>query len=296
MEYKLQKGSTDGLLVVFSPINIPKGKFGFSKYLRDEKRNVLFFNTENTWYVDCIEEMAEIVEATISNLNTKQVVFYGASMGGYAALRVGGKYPQYPTFVFGAELNLYMPKSLSQKHSTLKYEFQDIRYFKGLDFSNTVILFGVFEPVDLLQYIESLKYNFYSSIPVQSPHAVHEELYYRELIRPLTDSTSCAEFVENLPTNFTDIGTPISEASLLYQMYTDNNALTDKFNLQRIKSIEHPASFWIQLLACQRNRNLGEVLSLALQMEEYFQSRSNGFTMPNKFEKQVTKIIESLSN
>jgi hypothetical protein len=33
---------------VFSPINIPKGKFIFTRFFSDTEQHVLFFNCENT--------------------------------------------------------------------------------------------------------------------------------------------------------------------------------------------------------------------------------------------------------
>ena len=43
MEHFLQVGSKDELIVVFSPINIPKGKCGLSRFFVQDVRNVLFF-------------------------------------------------------------------------------------------------------------------------------------------------------------------------------------------------------------------------------------------------------------
>ena len=39
--------------------------------------------------------MYDIVRSTIEDLNPEGVVFYGASMGGYAAMRIGGLFPQH---------------------------------------------------------------------------------------------------------------------------------------------------------------------------------------------------------
>lgn len=66
MEHRLKLGVKNELLVVFSPINIPKGKFGFTRFFSDLKQHVLFFNCENTWYVDCIDEMKSAFEDAVS--------------------------------------------------------------------------------------------------------------------------------------------------------------------------------------------------------------------------------------
>ena len=91
--------------------------------------------------------MYDIVRSTIEDLNPEGVVFYGASMGGYAAMRIGGLFPQHPSFIFGSEISLYMPGSLSQKHATIKQEEVNIADYKNLDLSNTVALFGSTNPL-----------------------------------------------------------------------------------------------------------------------------------------------------
>jgi len=42
LQYMLQLGENKCLMVVFSPINIPKGKFGFSRFFSDSSDNILF--------------------------------------------------------------------------------------------------------------------------------------------------------------------------------------------------------------------------------------------------------------
>ena len=88
-----------------------------------------------------------------------------------------------------------------------------------LDFSNTVALFGIYEPVDLIQYEFSLGLGFYATLPVRSPHAVHEEFYYRDLIEQLATSTTCSGFVESIPLNFIDLNPPTQHSGLLYSTY-----------------------------------------------------------------------------
>jgi len=247
MEYYLRKGRLPELIIVFSPVNIPTGKFGFSRYLKNEARHILFFNCENTWYVDCIDEMHSIVLQVIEELTPEHVVFYGASMGGYAAMRIGGLFPEYPSFIFGSEIKLYIPGSLSQKQATIKMDNVDLTGFEELDFSNTVALFGIYEPIDLIQYKISLDLGFHSTIPVRSPHAVHEELYYRELSEKLTQSRTCEEFVNNIPINFYDENTPLEQADSLYQMFFNYKLNNSKEKLELIQNINHPTAYWVLL-------------------------------------------------
>jgi hypothetical protein len=295
MEHFIKEGKLDELLIVFSPINIPSGKFGFSRYFKDDERTILFFNCQNTWYVDCIEEMLQIVENTLQKFSPLGVVFYGASMGGYAAARIGGMYPQYPTFLFGPEVRLYIEGSLSWKHATIKNDNVDLNYYTKLDFSNTVVLFGIYEPIDLIQYKESINLGFFTSIPIKSPHAVHEEFYYRNTIRSLSNSRTCKEFVSNIPQEYVDCNPPTDSANLLYntyfQKYTSdllsNSGLGD---FEQLLSIDHPAAYWVILRDAGRTRNKELLISTKTKLLDYFNfDNSSGFEMPEKIQKEIVR-------
>lgn len=295
MQYQLRGGIIPELIIVFSPVNIPDGKFGFSRYLKNEPRHVLFFNCQNTWYVDCIDEMHSVVLRVIGELNPKNVVFYGASMGGYAAMRIGGLFPEYPSFIFGSELKLYMPGSLSQKQATIKMKNVDLRGFEELDFSNTVALFGIYDPIDMIQYKISLDLGFHSSIPVRSPHAVHEELYYRGLSEKLTRSKTCEEFVNNIPSNFIDVNTPLEQADFFYEMFFNYKLNNSKENLDLIKNIKHPTAYWVYLKTVLYTKDNTVLNKIESDLILYFNEESEGYTMPAKFDKQISAIRKDLS-
>jgi hypothetical protein len=294
MEYRLEKRLDCGLIVVFSPINIPKGKFGFSRFFEEEKRSVLFFNCENTWYVDCIEEMKEVIDSVLNRLKPSSVVFYGASMGGYAAMRIGGLYPKYPTFLFGPELELYIPGSLSHKNATIRQDNVNILAHTNLDLSNTVVLFGIYEPIDLKQYQISLELNFYATIAVKSPHAVHEELYYRNLVRPLANSTSCTEFIENLPSGFIDLEPLVEYSNIFYNLFFFSKKETQQNDVRILKKIHHPSSYWVLLKLALRFKDFKLVLYVEEKLTQYFLEFSKNFTMPPKFHKQINNIKSQL--
>ena len=296
MEFHLRKGRLPELIIVFSPVNIPTGKFGFSRYLKNEARHILFFNCENTWYVDCIDEMHSIVLQVIEELTPEHVVFYGASMGGYAAMRIGGLFPEYPSFIFGSEIKLYIPGSLSQKQATIKMNNVDLTEFEELDFSNTVALFGIYEPIDLIQYKISLDLGFHSTIPVRSPHAVHEELYYRELSEKLTQSRTCEEFVNNIPINFYDENTPLEHADFFYEMFFNYKLNNSKEKLGIIENIDHPTAYWVLLKTVLYTKNSSELNKIERNIIRYFEEESEGYSMPAKFPKQISSIRKKLFN
>jgi len=294
MEHELIQRSSEELLVVFSPINIPKGKFGFSRFFAKEKRNVLFFNCENTWYVDCIQEIEKIVESVLNDLNPKNVVFYGASMGGYAAARIGGQYPQYPSYLFGPELELYIPGSLSDKNASIKQHNVDISCFEHLDFSNTVVLFGIYEPIDLKQYQISLNLDFFATIPVKSPHAVHEELYYRDLISPMSKSLTCLDFLKNMPKNFIEKQQLAGFSEIFYELFFLAKPENQQQDIAFLKEIKHPSAYWILIKLALKWKNKDLLRYVEHELEIYFSECSEGFSMPKKFHKQISNVKKQI--
>jgi len=294
MEHKLIQRSNEELLIVFSPINIPKGRFGFSRFFTNEKRSVLFFNCENTWYVDCIQEIEKIVKSALDDLKPKNVVFYGASMGGYAAARIGGQYPQYPSYLFGPELELYIPGSLSDKNASIKQKNVDISDIDHLDFSNTVVLFGIYEPIDLKQYQISLNLGFYATIPVKSPHAVHEELYYRDLIGPLSQSSTCEDFLRNVPKNFIEKQQLEGFSEIFYELFFFAKHENQQRDIEFLKGIKHPSAYWILIKLALKWTDKELLRYVENELELYFSEFSEGFTMPEKFRRQISNVKKQI--
>ncbi len=238
--------------------------------------------------------MIEIVDRTIGTTDSDRVIFYGASMGAYAAARIGGLYPKYPTYLFGPELELYVDGSLSSKHATIRREHVNIQEFDNLDFSNTIALFGIYEPIDMLQYKQAESLNFLARIPVRSPHAVHEELYYRGLIKPLAQSRTAAEFIQNIPVNFIDHSPPVQHAKFLYEQFFNSPTFYDPEIFEKIMSINHPLAYWVGIRVLLRQNNPTQLNLIKTKLLTYFSQNTEGFTMPTKFEKELRRVGKRL--
>lgn len=295
MDYKLVIRDPKSLVVVFSPVHIPKGKFGFSRFFEKDERSFLFFNCENTWYLDSIDDIKETFNTIFQKLNPTQVVFYGASMGGYAAARLGGCFPEYPTFIFGSEIRLFSKGSLSLKHSTIICEGANLDEIQGLDFSNTVALFGIYEPVDMKQYQYGLLLNFRHCIPVRSPHAVHEELYYRGMIENMAKATDCESFLQAIPRNFFDDNPPLVHSDTFQKAYHETHLITEK-EIDILLRIEHPSAFWCLLKLSKVYRDEDLFIKIEKAIQHYFETRTDGFATPSKFMRQIKLIREKFAN
>jgi hypothetical protein len=171
----------------------------------------------------------------------------------------------------------------------------DIPKFEELDFSNTVALFGIYEPIDLLQYEISLGLGFHSSVPVKSPHAVHEELYYRGLIETLTQSRTCEEFVNNIPFDFFDMDTPLEHADFFYRMFFNFKLNSSKENLDLIENIKHPTAYWVSLKTVLYSKDTSKLERIEEDLFRYFTENTQEYSVPAKFIKRINSIRQKLS-
>ena len=215
-------------------------------------------------------------------------------MGAYAAARIGGLYPEYPSYLFGPELELYVDGSLSSKHATIRRERVNIQEFHKLDFSNTIALFGIYDPIDMLQYKLAESLNFLARIPVRSPHAVHEELYYRGLIKPLAQSKTAAEFIQNIPLNFIDRDPPVRHAKFLYEQFFHTQTSHDPEIFEKIMSINHPLAYWVGIRVLLRQSNPALLNLIQIKLLTYFSENTEGYTMPAKFGKELRRVRNRL--
>ena len=164
------KGYKD-VVVSFSSVGVPMGKFNTSNTLRDIQANIIFINCpQNNWYLGEIPGLGsnylEVVRALDNIVKTLlapegKVLYYGGSMGGYGALLYGCLNNADYVVATGVEFNLHKENglffNLSRDKSVLVHA-PDIREI--VKYSNTKIklLFGEFSLEDLREvgYISDL--------------------------------------------------------------------------------------------------------------------------------------------
>lgn len=111
----------DRLVVVFSHINEPQGRFSLYGSFRAVKAHRLFVNAPgNCWYQDgvpglgaSVAETATALSALAATLAPTAVSTVGISMGGYAALLFGSLIGADAMLAFGPETRLRQPGSRS---------------------------------------------------------------------------------------------------------------------------------------------------------------------------------------
>lgn len=111
---KYDKGRTDELIIIFSHIGYPAGKFAMSRVMADQKASKLYVNCENnSWYqmgipgyTENIQDTIQFLKKIIAEINPSKTIACGMSMGGYAALLYGISLELDYVLAFTAELNI----------------------------------------------------------------------------------------------------------------------------------------------------------------------------------------------
>ncbi|SFT78672.1 hypothetical protein SAMN05444141_103379 [Pseudovibrio denitrificans] len=192
LEVKLQSGGRSGVLVVvFSQVRIPSGKFGLERlFAKTQHACVVLNDTTSQWYLDAEQEIDQAIDLAITQEQPERIIYYGASMGAYGALITGLRRQDGEIYAFSPELELgtagtqsadYLARPAPDKLELLGPLAGDLRHPVHL-------LFGLFDWVDTCGYLavqrlpESENLNCYG---IAGPHALHDQLYSLNTIRQL---------------------------------------------------------------------------------------------------------------
>ena len=224
LEVKLQSGGRSGVLVVvFSQVRIPSGKFGLERLFAKTQHACVFLNdTASQWYLDAEQEIDQAIDLAIAQEQPERIIYYGASMGAYGALITGLRRQDGEIYAFSPELELgtagtqsadYLARPAPDKLELLGRLAGDLRH-------SVHLLFGLFDWVDTCGYLavqrlpESENLNCYG---IAGPHALHDQLYSLNTIRQL------------IKTFQRDIAELLTDKNLLYsQNLTDCEVFTQQ--------------------------------------------------------------------
>ncbi len=188
------------LVVVFSQVRVPAGKFGLERLFSRTRHHCLFVNdTANGWYLGLDEALDQAINAAIAEVRPQEVIYYGASMGGYGALETGLRRGDGSVHAFAPELILGVPGSKSARHAVVEPGDQPPLQERLPQASLTFpfwTYFGVFEGTDArgAASLLSVHRGEHSSVsklnilPLRSCHACHDHLYSLNLIRRITST------------------------------------------------------------------------------------------------------------
>jgi hypothetical protein len=120
----VNKGDSKDVLLVFSAIGVPKGKFNGTNALKHYNLNIIYLNCNRTWYLNGIPGLGDSLESTIAFLKgliysfthgQGRLIAYGGSMGGYGAILYACLLNAEIAIATGAELKMLIKGGITRK-------------------------------------------------------------------------------------------------------------------------------------------------------------------------------------
>ena len=206
--YVESTGHSDSLIVVFSPINLPRGKFGLSRFFKKRIENILFINSPgNQWFQRDIEGINNLITSIVCEKRIETIFYYGASMGAYGALLFSSLRKDGPCLAYGPNIILGEIGSHSSRYNIdFDEKYTDITsYFSKSEFRSTVI-FGAYDLVDFYYFrytkrrLDKLNItdNNIDLHLMDSCHNVHQHLYNLGEVNKLLGDFISSKPVKNI--------------------------------------------------------------------------------------------------
>ncbi|GAB5388339.1 MAG: hypothetical protein Alpg2KO_13070 [Alphaproteobacteria bacterium] len=167
------------MVVVFSAINIPRGRYGFTNFFRDCGRNVLYINSPgNQWFQPEIDDISPLIDQAIDLTQSQNVFYYGASMGAYGALLYAMLRKDGPCFSFGPNTTLGIPGSHSSRYDiTFDGRYNDLSKLSYDGDFPLHVVFGAFDLVDAVGYFDLNQLTGLDCQLYDSCHSIHQHLF-----------------------------------------------------------------------------------------------------------------------
>lgn len=192
LEVKLQSGGPSGMLVVvFSQVRVPSGKFGLERLFTKTQHACVFVNdTRSQWYLNGEGTIDQAIDEAVAREKPERIIYYGASMGAYGALITGLRRQDGEVFAFSPELELGIAGT--QSASYLEVSAPDraelLEHLSGGTRHPVHLFFGLFDWIDTSGYlaVRSLPpFENRKCYGVAGPHALHDQLYSLNIVRQL---------------------------------------------------------------------------------------------------------------
>jgi len=200
LRHRLATGTGDTLVIVFSQVRVPAGKFGLERLFARTRHACLFLNdTANGWYLGLERAIHAAIDDAQARTGAARTLYYGSSMGGYGALVTGLARRDGGIHAFGPELRTGYPGSQSRDHGILPDDprlFDWPRLFEWQQAPARTafpvhLYFGVYDPVDAVNAAAAAQCLPGAQLHLlRSCHASHDHLYSLNLIRRIITTFS----------------------------------------------------------------------------------------------------------
>lgn len=181
---------SDLLVVVFSQVRVPDGKFGLERLFAATRHACLFLNqAENRWYRGAETAIDAAIARALSDSGARRLVLYGSSMGAYGALATARRWPEARVVAFAPDFAVgeAMSRSAAAGLAPMAGE-GDLGTFLAAPRSGIVeVAIGLFDPYDVSVAcrLAGVDAPWLRLMPVASGHELHDHLYSVNVIRKL---------------------------------------------------------------------------------------------------------------
>lgn len=249
---------SDTLVIVFSSINIPRGKYGFYRFFGECNENILFINSPgNQWFQPDIDQIQILIDLAKAKTKTQRVHYYGSSMGAYASALFSMLRNDGPSLSFGPNVEL----GILGAHSA-RYEISFDERYKNLSLLDPsgeheiTVIFGAFDLVDAVGYANLRSNEKINTKLIPSCHAIHEHLFNTKEIFRLRDQFLINGSVDTswLPTHEAAKSDDALKAKCLnYEVWANRISEKPQHAPERSLTILDPGDAFFESRLCQLN-------------------------------------------
>lgn len=188
LAHRFRPGS-DALVVVFSQVRVPVGKFGLERLFAATTHSLLFLNEPaNDWYRSCEAQIDDLIGEAASAAKASRLVLYGSSMGAFGAAATAARHPEAELYAFAPDFRIGEPGSQSAAAGlTIRSGEADLGHLleEGRRGRARVIV-PLFDPYDAgvgARLADLSLPDAITLVALRSSHEVHDHLYSLNIIR-----------------------------------------------------------------------------------------------------------------
>lgn len=181
----------DTLVVVFSQVRVPKGKFGLERMFAGTTHSLLFFNEpENGWYRGREPEIDRLIGAALAESGAARLILYGSSMGAFGATATAARWPAAELYAFAPDWRIGEPGSQSAAAGLSDISGEaDLGTLLAVPRQGlTRVIVGLYDPYDagVGARLTASCPDRVDLVPLRSSHELHDHLYSLNVIRKVT--------------------------------------------------------------------------------------------------------------
>lgn len=188
LAHRFRPGS-DTLVVVFSQVRVPPGKFGLERLFAATTHSLLLLNEpENNWYRGREAAIDALIEAAASTAKATRLVFYGSSMGAFGAAASASRHPEAELYAFAPDYRIGEPGSQSAAAGlAARPEEADLGDLLAAPRRGAArLIVPLYDPYDAgvgARLAGRSLPEEVALVPLRSSHEVHDHLYSLNIIR-----------------------------------------------------------------------------------------------------------------